>query len=541
MDTKQIVCNGCLSHVPAGSPRCPYCGQSFANTNPAGTLPVNTVLMNRYTLGRVLALDGEGVTYAAADAQTSRRVVIKECVPVTMCASRTREGVVLPRREREVQFKTTRMDFVDLYRSLLSLGPSEGLVRVYDVFEANNTAYAVREPENGTTLLAYLQARRVPLTTAEALSLLRPVFAGVETLHRKGLLHRGISPETIYISADGRAKLSGYATTGLRTSDSQLKSQLFVGYAAPEQYAASEFDGQYTDVYGLGAVMYRAVTGKTPPPAERRRASDTLVAPRNIESSIAPFVSAALMRSLRMVGAERIQTVGDLLDALTTPQHHERRATLTTAQTRIIIIGVAALVVVAALIIWAIVAAGGKKAASSSVTSSTSAPASSSAASAATVTVPSFIGQKYTDVQTNSQYIQNFMFALEYEFSSEYGEGEIMGQTPASGTVVEPGTVVTLTVSRGAETVIMPNVVGQPRTAVKDLLNSMGIKYIILELENDGTYQEDYVAKTDTPEGTVLDPNKDQVVLYVAKAAPATTTAAPAATAAPETTTAPAA
>ena len=58
---EQIVCSNCLSNADSGLPACPYCGQSFENTNPAGTLPVNTLLAGRYTIGRVLALDGEGV------------------------------------------------------------------------------------------------------------------------------------------------------------------------------------------------------------------------------------------------------------------------------------------------------------------------------------------------------------------------------------------------------------------------------------------------------------------------------------------------
>ena len=73
--------------------------------------------------------------------------------------------------------------------------------------------------------------------------MLRPVVYGVESMHRMGLLHRGISPETVFITKTGSAKLSGYATLGLRTADSELKSQMFDGYAAPEQYAVAEFDG----------------------------------------------------------------------------------------------------------------------------------------------------------------------------------------------------------------------------------------------------------------------------------------------------------
>ena len=93
---EQIVCSNCLSNADSGLPACPYCGQSFENTNPAGTLPVNTLLAGRYTIGRVLALDGEGVLYAAIDNSATRRVVIKEYVPVTICAARSRDGSVIP-------------------------------------------------------------------------------------------------------------------------------------------------------------------------------------------------------------------------------------------------------------------------------------------------------------------------------------------------------------------------------------------------------------------------------------------------------------
>ena len=83
----------------------------------------------------MLALDGEGVLYAAIDNSATRRVVIKEYVPVTICAARSRDGSVIPRQGREVLFKTTRMDFVDLYRSLVALGRNDGLVQVLDLIE----------------------------------------------------------------------------------------------------------------------------------------------------------------------------------------------------------------------------------------------------------------------------------------------------------------------------------------------------------------------------------------------------------------------
>ena len=514
MDTNQIVCNGCLSKVPADAPKCPYCGHSFANTNPAGTLPAGMVLAARYTLGKCISIDGEGVSYAAADAQTQRHVVIKEYVPVTICAARTRAGAVLSRPETEVLFKTTRMDFVDLYRTLISVGPMEGLVRIYDLFEANNTAYAVQEPNSGVPLLRYLKTRRAPLTPAEAVSLLRPVMYGVEAMHRKGILHRGISPETIYISAEGRAKLSGYATLGLRTADSELRSQLYDGYAAPEQYAVAEFDGKYTDVYGLGGVFYRAITGVAPQAADHRRINDTLEMPRNVVSTIPLFVSNALMRALRMPSAERIQTAPELMQALTVPAPKAKLLDLTTQQKKYVLLGGIVLLVVFILSL-AVLLGSGKKEPVSSLPETSSV---SAVPEVETIVLPSFRGKQYSEVQQN--FLGTCLFITEEEFNSEFVAGEIISQSPLAGVEVEVGTVVTLVVSRGPETILMPEVLNKPRTEVKATLDSIGIKYDILELANDGSYQADTIVKSDVAAGTPIDPAKDRVILYVAKEAP---------------------
>lgn len=503
-------------------PACPYCGQSFENTNPAGTLPFNTLLAGRYTIGRVQSLDGEGVLYAAVDNSTSRRVVIKEYVPVTICAARARDGSVIPRQGREVLFKTTRMDFVDLYRSLVTLGRNEGLVQVLDLVEANNTAYAVREPDEGTPLVAYLEQRAEPLTQNEALLLLRPVVYGVEAMHRMGLLHRGISPETVFITRTGEAKLSGYATLGLRTADSELKSQVFDGYAAPEQYSAAEFDGKYTDIYALGALFYRVLTGKTPVPANLRRMNDTLLPAHTVDREIPGYVSAAIARAMRLAPGERMQSASDLLTALSTPEKEQGGFRPTPRQIKFMLLGAAGLALVAIVSIWAIIAASGGRPASSSSSTSVSQSASESASASVveTFTVPSFVGKKYSDVASNEAYTQYVGFLTEHEFSDDYAAGEIIRQSHAQGTQVAVGTVITLTVSDGPETAVMPTVLGRPQADVEAELKALKIKYALYPLVNDGTYVAGTVARCDTDAGTVVELGKTTVTLYIAGEAP---------------------
>ncbi len=526
---KQIICSNCLSNVDQSLAACPYCGQSFANTNPAGTLAVNTLLAERYTIGRVLSLDGEGILYTAVDNETTRRVVVKEYVPVTICAARSRDGKVIPRQGREVLFKTTRLDFIDLYRSLVALGHTDGLTQVLDLVEANNTAYAVREPDDGVPLHTYLEQRAQPLTPEEALLLLRPVANGIAAMHHMGLLHRGISPETVYITKAGTARLSGYATLGLRTADSELKSQMFDGYAAPEQYAVAEFDGKYTDIYGLGALFYRALTGRTPIPSNLRRMNDTLPPAHTLDSEIPGYVSAAVARAMRIAPAERMQTAPELIAALTTPEKEEEGFHLTPRQWKFIAIGAVGLALVAGVSIWAIVSASGRGASAPSGSQTSSLPESALAGGSESLpasvaqpfTVPRLVGKKYADVAANVEYTQYVRFLQQHEFSSDYAVGEIIRQSHPEGTQVAVGTVITVTVSDGPETRVMPDLLKYPQADAEKELAGLNLKYTLYPIVNDGTYIEGTVARCDPEAGTIIEIETQTVTLYIAGPAPA--------------------
>ena len=118
---------------------------------------------------------------------------------------------------------------------------------------------------------------------------------------------------------DGTARLTGYGTLALRTGGSELKSQLYPGYAAPEQYSAAEFSGRYTDVYALAAVCYKMVTGQTPVAAPQRKVRDSLESAHSLEAGVPTWFSQVLACALRLDPARRMQTVPELMSALTDP------------------------------------------------------------------------------------------------------------------------------------------------------------------------------------------------------------------------------
>ena len=144
MEQKRL-CPFCIGELPPAATVCPHCGKILEGCNPAGCLPVGTVLAGRYTVGEMRSLDGEGVMYSGVENLGAFRVTIKEYLPVTLSAERGADCILRPKQGSEVLFKTTRMDFADLYRAIQRITPASGLEAVLDVVEANNTVYAVLE------------------------------------------------------------------------------------------------------------------------------------------------------------------------------------------------------------------------------------------------------------------------------------------------------------------------------------------------------------------------------------------------------------
>ena len=201
MEQKRL-CPFCMGELPPAATVCPHCGKILEGCNPAGCLPVGTVLAGRYTVGEMRSLDGEGVLYSGVENLGAFRVTIKEYLPVTLSAERGADCILRPKQGSEVLFKTTRMDFADLYRAIQRITPASGLEAVLDVVEANNTVYAVLENLGGTPLEQWLENRPAPVQAEDACAMLRPVFEGVAAMHKAGLVHRGICPENIRVMAD---------------------------------------------------------------------------------------------------------------------------------------------------------------------------------------------------------------------------------------------------------------------------------------------------------------------------------------------------
>ena len=514
------LCPYCLQPLPGAAQSCPHCGKSFAGRNPGGTLPVGTVLAGRYTVGEMLSIDGEGILYRGAENLGRFRVTIKEYLPITLTAERTAESTLRPKTGSEVLFKTTRMDFADLYRSIQRITPANGLEAVLDVVEANNSVYAILENLGGTPLDQWLENHPGTIRPDDACTMLQPVFEGVAAMHKIGLVHRGICPENIRVMENNRCRLAGYATVGLRTAGSGLREQLYEGYSAPEQYSTAEFEGRYTDEYSLAAVFYRMVCGQAPVPAAQRMVADSNPRAKSVNGSLPLYVSQVLQLGLRLRPMERIQTVPQLYQALsskeytaeltrtmkpeapvrTAPPEPERKEHLLSLKA--LLAGIVILLSILILLtLWSVLSQHIHQPAASAAESE---PASSEVMVPQNL-VPNFIGMDYTQVQNNREYTSMYLFYVTEEYSDTAPAGQIIQQEPSADTVLKAGETIRLVVSKGPQMAEMPNIIGFTQDGAVKELEARGLVASCFMVVNDGSYASGCVVRTSEEPGTKVE------------------------------------
>ena len=514
------LCPYCLQPLPGAAQSCPHCGKSFAGRNPGGTLPVGTVLAGRYTVGEMLSIDGEGILYRGAENLGRFRVTIKEYLPITLTAERTSESTLRPKTGSEVLFKTTRMDFADLYRSIQRITPANGLEAVLDVVEADNSVYAILENLGGTPLDQWLENHPGTIRPDDACTMLQPVFEGVAAMHKIGLVHRGICPENIRVMENDRCRLAGYATVGLRTAGSGLHEQLYEGYSAPEQYSTAEFEGRYTDEYSLAAVFYRMVCGQAPVPAAQRIVADSNPRAKSVNGSLPLYVAQVLQLGLRLRPMERIQTVPQLYQALSSkeytaeltrtmkpetpvrtaqpePERKEHLLSLKALLAGIVIL----LSILILLTLWSVLSQHIHQPAASAAESE---PASSEVMVPQNL-VPNFIGMDYTQVQNNREYTSMYLFYVTEEYSDTAPADQIIQQEPSADTVLTAGETIRLVVSKGPQMAEMPNIIGFTQDSAVKELEARGLVASCFMVVNDGSYASGCVVRTSEEPGTKVE------------------------------------
>lgn len=535
------LCPGCMNEkVTEG--KCPICGYNPDEPQNPSYLAPGYMLDARYCIGKVIDQNGESVTYLGYDTVTATTVNIREFMPVGLCERDLDGATIIMLSGCEYSFNDSLEKFIELSRELFRLNELPALFDVLDVRESNNTAYRITRDVPGISLREFLMRNGGILKWDQARSLFAPLVASISALHKAGIVHRGISPDTLIVGKDGKLRLNGFLIPECRTAKSALTSQLFPGFAAVEQYGVAGTQGPWTDVYAFAATIYRTLVGNPPPEATERLENDNMTIPAKIARETPKAVLETLANALQVLPDDRTQNIDDMRRGLSVSSvqvsagvgvQAGANASIRSAQNAVgnierdsvpekpekskkskssglygVVAGIATAFLLAIIIIvlfYFFTKANDSDTTSSgngleSVQSFTSVPSELESLPSATngkLELVNFVGHNYTDVILNQDYKDNLKFKISYkEYSDEYMKGQIISQNPKVGEIVDVGTTVEMVVSLGPANINMIDVIGYDRdSALLELLKAG------FSIENI-TFEEKYVK--DAPPGVVI-------------------------------------
>ena len=305
-------CMGCMQEMPDNQEVCPFCGY-VEGTLPQEVyhMPPGSILAGKYLVGKTIGYGGFGVTYVGYDLALERKVAIKEYLPGEFSTRVPgQEQVTIYGGEKSEQFASGIEKFLDEARRLAQFENIEGIVSVFDSFEANGTAYIVMEYVDGVTLKEKLK-QEGRLSVEEALGIILPITAALKEVHKAGILHRDIAPDNIMIGTDGKVRLIdfGAARFATTTHSKSLSVLIKAGYAPLEQYQSRGMQGPWSDVYSLAATFYAMLVGVAPQESIERAANDQLKSPSKMGADVTKNMDIAIMNALNLKAEERTQSM----------------------------------------------------------------------------------------------------------------------------------------------------------------------------------------------------------------------------------------
>jgi serine/threonine-protein kinase len=534
-----------------------------------------TDLHGRYTVGILIGANGEGANYIAYDKKLHRKVLIREFMPAGLCSRVKGKPLVGISYNHLAEYKALMAEFTELNRNLARYRGLTHIITILDMFAENNTTYVVSEYVEGITLTEYLKENTGKLPIDRVREIFSPVLISIAKINKAGIIHRGLCPDTIYITDDGEFRISGFSISAIRTKGAELEPELFDGYTAPEQYSVNGRQGTFTDVYAVSAVVYRMLTGVKPVSAAERLEKDSLAAPSEVNPKIPQNLSVAVMRGLSLTGEHRIQTVEELnaylfggmaeylnesdevagdgdfpeekfddkfSESEYVPGYQDdyayddkfdldpkpvERASASDRLKVPIIVAVILLVVLLVIVFGITRVLGGNSGTSTegkerSTTEVTGTTVSTAAleTTGGDSEMMDIVGKEFDQINDWAKSNSWFVLEPEYEYSDEYEEGIITWQSVKKGESFATGDKIKVKVSKGSRYIELPAYSGYGYEAYGAKLTELGIEWTTSSRE--GTGVSDYlVVGTSVPDGEKYDRKSGEtVVIYYAYTSP---------------------
>lgn len=282
------------------------------------TLPIGTLLRNgTYRIVRFIASGGFGCTYEAMHTVFEERVAIKEFYVKDFCnRDATTSHISVGTLSKKPLVEKLHRKFIEEAKSQRSM-KHPGIVRVTDVFDENGTAYYVMDYIDGASLTDILK-QKGKLSEKEALDYIRQAAEALSYVHASQRLHLDIKPSNIMVDKSGRAILIDFGTSKQYDEVGGENTSTLLGhtpgYASPEQMACSVTKFMpATDVYSLGATLYKLLSGITPPECMMRVSGEPV---KPLPDTVSIATRRAIEAAMRLDRLQRPQSMKSFLNML---------------------------------------------------------------------------------------------------------------------------------------------------------------------------------------------------------------------------------
>lgn len=416
------------------------------------------------------------------------------------------------------------------------------IVRVLDVSFGDLIQYIVMEYVPGITLKQYIEQQGV-LSWKETVHFTVQILRALQHAHDNGIVHRDVKPQNIMLLQDGTIKVMDFGIARFARDDSKTITDKAIGsvhYISPEQARGDVID-EKTDIYSVGVMMFEMLTGKLPFDADnavsvaimQMQAAPKM--PRQINETIPEGLEEITVRAMQKDPSKRYQSAAEMLRDIDefkrnpsivfeykyfgndeetkyfelgnqedTKEKDKKKGldedeeeTEKKTHTIPILAGIAgAFVIVSVIVCVLIFGLGGF------FDRVPDFPA------------PNLVGKVYNDVINDPQYEQIKIVEKTTAFSSEYPEGQIIEQDPKAGTRIKENSEIQVVVSKGAESLDVPDVYGLPETEARDQIEKVGLKVSQVVNQFDATVTKGTVIKTSPERGTAVQQG-DEIIIYV--------------------------
>lgn len=559
MTENKKYCMGCMKEIDMDASVCPHCYYNEETVQHYPCLPKGSLIVDRYIIGRAVSMANDSITYIGLDTETEEVVSVHEFYPVKITEREQDACTVSIRLGCEEIFGACLQSFISMWKAIGSIMSEPSLPAVRNILDYNGTVYTVCKYSDSISLKAYFEETKKPLPWQKAQSAFKGIFTALEKLHGAGVIHGSISPSSVHVGSDGKLHITAFSIPECCSGNAYLAKAPVNGFSALELYGENRVAETSSDVYSLMSLIYYCITGAVPPKATDRAVKDEMVIPSAVAASLPKNSVNAFIRGLAVNKENRIRSVTELYSLVYQSGAHSANAPVRSgaavsdkkkavknsaapsgkkpsakgkkkgkdSSLAVLAVGTFTSVVVVCMIIFCILYTTvlyknydvpvlndifasfdflpmNKTEENTEITATTD-DVQAAAPVNRYVTVPDFTSHTYDSITTNSTFSKNFKFEFSFEYNDKVDKNAVISQDLVKGESVLAGSTVKLVISRGAEQVELPEVIGLQFADAESELKDKGFKVKKVLLENDGSHEAGIVEMTDKVSGLEFD------------------------------------